>query len=467
MGSAFLSTMRCEPTTAWRCAFLGYLFCCLSLPHVARADDWAQWRGPDRTGVSKEKDLLPEWPADGPKLLWSVADIGVGYSGPAVVGDMLYIMGTRGDTEYLLALDVLSGKERWAVPIGPVFTFPGNSWGDGPRGTPAVVDNRVYALGGQGILLCAEAPPPPSGIGGEKEAPDVRTGRTLWRVNLPKDLGAVISSVGGGPEKIGWGYCESPLVDGRLVVCTPGGPEGTLAALDKDTGAVVWRSRGLTDPATYSSIVQASIESKKQYIQMTDQGPVAVDAATGQLAWRYLRKPPYRGFVIDTPVVDGNLVYATAGEGAGCDLIRIDVQAGVFRPQKVYANKTMANQHGGVVLIGDHIFGYSEGKGWVCQNLKTGKMISNEKRKLGRGSIIGVGEHVICRAEDDGTTVLCRASPKGWHELGRLKPPRESTKRKPNGKIWTHPVVANGRLYLRDQELLFCYDIHGPQSAVH
>jgi outer membrane protein assembly factor BamB len=374
-----------------------------------------------------------------------VADLGVGYSGPAVVGETLYVMGTRGDTEYLLALDVLSGKERWAAPIGPVFTFTGNSWGDGPRGTPTVVDKRVYTLGGQGILLAADA----------------ATGRTLWRVDLPKDLGGVISPIGGGPEKIGWGYCESPLVDGRLVICTPGGPGGTLAALDKDTGTVVWRSSGVTDPATYSSIVPASIGGKKQYVQMTDQGPVGIDAATGQLAWRYLRKPRYPGFVINTPVVDGNLVYATAAEGAGCDLIRINAGAGAFRPQKVYANKTMANQHGGVVLIADHIYGYSEGKGWVCQDLKSGKLVWNEKRKLGRGSIMGLGEHLICRAEDDGATVLCEASPKSWHELGRLKPPRESTKRKPNGKAWTHPVVANGRLYLRDQELLFCYDIHG------
>src|SRR5262249_50180186 len=158
------------------------------------------------------------------------------------------------------------------------------------------------------------------------------------------------------------------------------------------------------------------------------QGPVGIDAATGQLAWRYVRKPRYPGFVINTPILDGNLVYATAAEGAGCDLMKIDAKEGVFRPQRVYANKTMANQHGGVVLIGDHVYGYSEAKGWVCQDLKTGKMIWSEKRKLGRGSIIGVGEHLICRAEDDGTTVLCEAAPKGWQELGRLKPPRESTK---------------------------------------
>jgi outer membrane protein assembly factor BamB len=434
MGRALLKPLLAYTLTAF-----------LVLAHTTRADDWPEWRGPNRTGVSAEKNLLAQWPAGGPKLLWSVADLGVGYSGPAVVGDTLYVMGTRGDTEYLLALDVSSGKESWALPIGHVFTFPGNSWGDGPRGTPTVVDNRVYALGGQGVLIAADA----------------RSGRSVWRMDLPKNLDGVISSVGGGPEKIGWGYCESPLIDGRLLVCTPGGPEGTMAALDKDTGAIVWRSRGLTDPATYSSIVQASIDGKKQYIQMTDQGPVGVDAATGQVAWRYVRKPRYPGFVIDTPVVDGNLVYATAAEGAGCDLIRIDVEGGACRPKKVYSNKTMANQHGGVVRIGDHIFGYSEGKGWVCQDLKSGKLIWNEKRKLGRGSIIGLVEHLICHSEDDGTTALCQASPKDWQELGRLKPPRESTKRKPNGKVWTHPVVANGRLYLRDQELLFCYDIHG------
>jgi outer membrane protein assembly factor BamB len=430
---------------------MGLCLCGLSLPRVSKADDWPEWRGPNRTGVSSEKNLLPEWPAGGPKLLWSVAGLGVGYSGPSVVGETIYVMGSRGDTEYLFALDVRSGKERWAVPIGALFTFPGNSWGDGPRGTPTVADGRVYALGGQGILLAADA----------------QSGQVVWRVNLPKDLGGVISSVGGGPEKIGWGYCESPLVDGQRVVSTPGGPQGTMAALDKETGAVVWRSHGLTDPATYSSIVQALIDGKKQYVQMTDQGPVGVDAVSGQLAWRYLRKPHYPGFVIDTPVVDGNLVYATAGEGAGCDLIRIEADGNACRPHKLYASKTMANQHGGVVAVGDHVYGYSEGKGWVCQDFKTGKMIWNEKRKLGRGSIMAVPDRLICRSEDDGTTVLCQTTPNGWHEMGRLKPPRESTQRKPNGKLWTHPVVANGRLYLRDQELLFCYDIQGQGSSAH
>src|SRR5262245_3620004 len=194
MGTAFLRPVRSEAIISWAYVWAGFFLCSFGPPHAARGDDWPQWRGPYRTGVSAEKGLLSEWPAGGPKPLWSVADQGVGYSGPAVVGETLYVMGTRGDTESLLALDVHSGKERWAVPIGPLFTFPGNSWGDGPRGTPTVVDNRVYALGAQGILLAADA----------------RTGQVAWRANLPKDLGGIITSVGGGHEKIGWGYCESP-----------------------------------------------------------------------------------------------------------------------------------------------------------------------------------------------------------------------------------------------------------------
>jgi outer membrane protein assembly factor BamB len=409
---------------------------------TALGADWPQWRGPDRTDVSRETGLLPSWPKSGPPLVWSYAEAGVGYSGPAIVGRRLYTMGARGPTEYVLALDTETGKEVWASPVAPTFTFKGNSWGDGPRGTPTVEGDRVYALGGQGELVCLQA----------------ATGKEVWRLSLPKDLGGEVSPAGGGPEKIGWGFTESPVIDGDQLVCTPGGPGGTLAGIEKTTGKVLWRSKALTDPATYSSIVPTEIAGHRQYVQLTDRGLVGV-ARDGRLLWRYMRKPAYSDVVIPTPIAHNDEVYATAGYGAGCDLVRVTASNGKWKATKVYANKNMVNQHGGVVLVGEHLYGYSEGKGWVCQDFASGKLVWSEKRKLSRGSLTCVDHHLYCYGEDEGIVVLIQASPEGWKESGRFNLPRQSTLRKPNGKFWTHPVVADGRLYLRDQDLLFCFDV--------
>jgi outer membrane protein assembly factor BamB len=414
----------------------------LTLLSAANAADWAQWRGPDRTDVSAETGLLKSWPKDGPPLRWTYAEAGVGYSGPAVVGERLFTMGARGPTEYLVALDTKTGGEVWATPVGPTFTFKGNSWGDGPRSTPTVDGDRVYALGGQGELVCVEA----------------ATGKEVWRISLLKDLDGEVSPAGGGPEKIGWGYTESPLIDADRLVCTPGGKQGTMASLDKKTGQVQWRSQELTDPATYSSPVAAGIGGVRQYVQMTDLGVVGVAAQDGRLLWRYIRKPAYTDFVIPTPVIRGDEVYTTVG-GEGCDLIKVTHEGTKFKATKVYSNKNMKNQHGGGVLVDGHVYGFSDGKGWVCQDFKTGKIVWAEKRKLGRGSLTCADGRLYCYTEDGGTAALVEASPAGWKEIGRFALPRESKLHKPNGKIWTHPVVANGRLYLRDQELLFCFDV--------
>src|SRR5262245_42084735 len=219
--------------------------CFLSISLVARADDWPQWRGPNRDDVSKETGLLKSWPKDGPKLLWTFDKAGVGFSGPAVVGDRLYTMGGRDDKSFVFALDVKTGKEIWACPIGKVFK---NGWGDGPAGTPTIDGDFLYALDRQGELICVET----------------ASGTKRWSVNLAKDLHGQMMS--------GWGYTESVLVDGDQVVCCPGGKEGTIAALDKKTGKVKWRSKELTDKATYSSLVPTEIGGVRHYVQLTYKG---------------------------------------------------------------------------------------------------------------------------------------------------------------------------------------------------
>ncbi len=394
------------------------------------AVDWPQWQGPDRSNVSTEKGLLKEWPSRGPKLLWTFTDAGNGYSGPAIVGDRLYTMGADEETEYLFAIDLGTQKKLWSTKIGPRFI---NGWGDGPRGTPTVDGDLVFALGGQGNLICVKA----------------GSGEQVWTKSMQNDLGGEMMS--------GWGYTESPLVDGDVVVCTPGGKDGTLAALDKKTGEVRWRSKDYTDTAGYSSVVVSEAGGIRQYVQRTGQSVAGVAAKDGSLLWRF----PHTAntAAIPTPIVAGNYVFATSGYGSGCVLIQLTPHGQGITARKVYANKDMTNHHGGVVKVGDFLYGHSDRGGWICMEFKTGKVRWKVADKLRKGSITYADGHLYCYSENDGTVALIEASPDGWKESGRFKIARQTTLPRKGGHIWTHPVVANGRLYLRDQDLIFCYQV--------
>lgn len=407
-----------------------------------RADDWPQWQGPDRSNVSKETGLLKSWPKDGPKLLWTFDNAGVGFSGPAIVGDRLYSMGGREDTSFVFALDVKTGNELWSCPIGKTYR---NGYGDGPRGTPTIDGDSLYALDGQGELICVET----------------ATGKKRWSVNMEKDLHGEMMS--------GWGYSESVLVDGDQVVCCPGGKDGTIAALDKKTGKVMWRSKELTDKATYSSLVVAEVGGVRQYVQLTqkkgDEGAiVGVAAKDGKLLW-YHPRPGYRTAVIPTPIIHGDLVYATAGYDAGCDLLQISREGDKFQAKELYVkngqHNAMKNQHGGVVLVGDCIYGYSDGRGFTCQKLKTGEPAWDDKSKISKGSLTCVNGFLYYYAEGHGEVSLIEANSEKLKIISKFKTPKQ----KKEGSIWTHPVVANGCLYLRDQDLIFCYDVRENTAA--
>jgi outer membrane protein assembly factor BamB len=276
----------------------------------ALAGDWPQWRGPNRDDVSTETGLLKEWPADGPKRAWLFENAGMGYSGFSIAGGKLFTMGTRDGQEILLALDAVTGKELWASPIGGIL---GNGWGDGPRGTPTVDGDRVYALSGKGNLVAAQ----------------VADGKVLWTKSM--------SSLGG--KTPGWGYTESPLVDGALVVVTPGGDKGTMAALKKDSGEPVWQSAEITEGAQYSSIIPATINGKKQYVQLVMQTLFGVNPADGKLIWR----SQWSGStaVIPTPIVKGDEVFISSGYNAGCKKVKVNGS----EVTDVFLNKELGNHH--------------------------------------------------------------------------------------------------------------------------
>jgi outer membrane protein assembly factor BamB len=425
--------------------------CLVAVALPALADDWPQWRGPNRSGVSKETGLLNDWPAKGPPLVWTYRNTGYGFSTAAVVGDRLYTLGALGDDEYVIALDLKGDKpsEAWKVKLGPIFTFDDNVWGDGPRGTPTVDGNYVYALGGQGELVCVET-----------------NGKEIWRKNLIKDLG--------GEMMTEWGYSESPLIDGDKLICTPGGSKGTLAALDKQTGKVLWRSTGLKNKAPYSSVVVSEAGGVRQYVQNNyiseDDGGVVsgFDAKDGRVLWTGPLAKISSYAIAPTPIVRGDLVYVTAGYDYGCHLYQLKRAGDGFAASDLYKpreRRAVKNTHGGVVLVGEHIYGHSEKTGWVCQDLKTGKVAWLERDKLEcySGSITAA-DGMLYLYSDEGKAVLLKANPKAWEEHGLFTIPEKSkvveTRRTfRSAKIWTPPVIANGRLYLRDQELLFCFDI--------
>lgn len=414
----------------------------------ALGDDWPQYRGPNRDDVSAETGLMATWPTAGPRLLWTYNDAGIGYSGPAIVGDRLYTLGDRGEDELLIALDIPAGtsgnlKQAWAVKLGSKFDFKGNQWSAGPSSTPTVDGKLLYALSGNGELVCVQA----------------ADGQEVWRKHLPSELQAQVNPIGGGPKNLGWGFTWSPLVDGARLICTPGGPQGTVAALDKLTGKVVWQSGELTEQAAYTSAMVAEIDGVRQYVVLTNQGLRGVAAKEGKLLWKHDHKLGTE--VINSPMIHGSLIHLTVGTANGNDIIRLKRTGDVFAVEVVYTGNNLANHHGNVVRVGDFIYGSGGRGGFVCQRVADGEIVWSE-RKIPTGAVTYADGRLYCYGENDGSLHLVEASSQAANILGRFKIPQSSTARKPSGKIWTPPVVANGRLWVRDQELIFCFDVKSP-----
>ncbi|QJX00381.1 PQQ-binding-like beta-propeller repeat protein [Frigoriglobus tundricola] len=413
------------------------------------AADWPQWRGPNRDGVSTETGLLKEWPKGGPRLVWKAhlggAETGgVGYGSPVVVGDKLFITAAEddkdGQKEFAVCLNTKTGERVWKVELpageGPYLT----GWGSGPRSSPTADGDAIYVLGARGDLFRLKA----------------ADGAKVWSVNLKKDFGGSIP---------GWGYSESVLIDGDNLICTPGhskdGGKGTVLALDKKTGAKVWQSAELTDAAAYASLIAADIGGVRQYITQTSSAAVGVRAKDGKLLWRQTTLKRSVA-VIPTPIVHDGYAFFTSGYGAGCELFKLSSKDDTTAAEKVYSlNKLVANHHGGVVRIGDHIYGHTDsGNRWVCVEYKSEAADPVwESKELDKGSLIVADGRLYCYGQSKGTCVLVEASPKGWKESGRFEIPEKSQSPRRQGAIWAHPVVANGKLFLRDHELLFCYDI--------
>ena len=398
--------------------------------------DWPQWRGPERDGTSQESGLLKQWPAEGPKLLWQVNDIGDGYSTPAVVGTRIYLMSNRGmENEFVQALSTQDGKPVWTTRVGNVGNPDQNPPYPKARSTPTVDGDFIYALGSDGDLACLET----------------SSGKIRWQKSLRKEFG-------GQPGE--WAYAESPLVDGDVVVVTPGGAQATMVALNKKTGTVIWKSAVPGgDPAGYASAIVVQGGGRKQYVQFLEKGIVGVDAKTGEFLWRYKEvvKGPAQAF---TPVARGEYVYGGA-LSIGGGLVRLKPDGGGVAAEQVYFTRGLPNGFGGAVLVGDYLYGTEiAGKELVAAEFTTGK-VKWKAESLGMSSVAYADGHLYLHKEN-GDSVLVEATPEGYREKGRFTPPNQPKHKKVGQyaeSAFAYPVIANGRLYIRDLETLWAYDI--------
>jgi outer membrane protein assembly factor BamB len=401
----------------------------IQVSSIAGAADWPQWRGPHRDGISQEIGLLQEWPAEGPQLVWQAIDIGEGYSTPAVVGNRIYLISNKGmEDEYVQALDTKEGKEVWRQRIGNVGPNKGPQY-PGSRSTVTVDGGMLYALGSDGDLTCLAA----------------ADGKVRWQKNLRTDFA-------GEPGQ--WAYAESPLIDGDVLVCTPGGAEATIVALDKRTGDGIWKSaiEG-GDQAAYASAIVVDVGNVKQYVQFLQKGLVGVDAKTGAFLWRYERTAQGSPANIPTPVADGNLVYSAAGRSGG-GLVKLTANGNAVDAEQVYFEPKLPTSIGGAVEIDGLLYG-TTGQGLVCADFATGEP-KWQDRSVGASAVCFADGRLYLHSEEDDVALVV-ATAEGYQEKGRFKLPNQPDRGR--GKAWAYPVVANARLYIRDLGMLWCYDV--------
>ncbi len=382
----------------------------------ANSANWPQWRGPNRDGISKETGLLKQWPAEGPPLVWKAAGAGAGYSSFSIANGRLYTMGLRGEREFVVAFDVATGKEAWATPNGSAFR---NDRGDGPRGTPTVDGDRVYALGGSGDLSVFDA----------------RTGRVIWTKNILREFGG---------RNITWGISESPLIVGDKLLVNPGGPGASVVALNKSDGSLIWKSQ--SDRAGYSSAIPIQVNGGTQVVFFTHQRAVGLDLNDGHLLWEYAR-PANDVANAATPIARANRVFISSDYGTGGGVVEITAEG---KAQEIWFTKDMRNHHSSSVLVGDHLYGFSSAI-LTAMKFDTGE-IAWKDRSVGKGSLVYADGRLYCFSEN-GVMGLVEATPAGYVEKGRFRIEQGSL------PTWTHPVVAGGRLYLRDQDTIYAYDV--------
>ncbi|CAM2066236.1 PQQ-like beta-propeller repeat protein [Sulfidibacter corallicola] len=421
-------------------SFLAISLCfCLGGSLFAAGPDWPQWRGPDRTGIAPAKNLLTQWPKDGPPLVWRNQGLGNGYSSLAIHGDAIFTMGDIGEKQYVVAASRKDGSVLWKTEVGKAWV---DQYG-GTRSTPTYNDNHIYSISTEGLLTCLAA----------------KTGKVVWKKHLKREFGGFMAA-GNDWE---WKFSESPLVDGDRVVVTPGSKDALIVALNKKTGAEIWRTKQPdmgekgADGAAYASIVIGNALGIKQYVTLTGRGAVGIAAADGKFLWGYNRIAN-KVANIPTPIVEGNHVFVSTGYGTGAALLEIVREGDGTAAKEVYfleANK-MQNHHGGMIYHKGHIFaGTAHNKGFpICLDMKSGDIKWGPVRNEGKGSAaLSMADGHLYFRYQNGLMVLVEATTDEYREKGSFMIPEVKN------FSWSHPVIAGDKLYLREQDKLYCYDL--------
>ncbi|HYO80668.1 MAG TPA: PQQ-binding-like beta-propeller repeat protein [Bryobacteraceae bacterium] len=385
--------------------------------------DWPQWHGPDRTNLSRETGLLKQWPQGGPKLLWSTRGLGTGYGTVAIQGNRIYVQGAKGGKSVALGLDRADGRILWTAPVGRALD---QDRGGGPRSTPTVNGENIYVLTENGDLACIR----------DKDS------HIVWNRNILADYN------GRNPN---WHISESPLIDGNMLVVTPGGRNGGMVAMDKASGKDIWRCTEMSGGAGYASCIVADVHGVRTIMNLTGAAGVGVRASDGKLMWAY-EKPANNVANCTTPVYSDNKVFYTSAYGTGCGLLQLSNQGGSIRGDEAYFTRDMQNHHGGVVLVNGHLYGFSNAI-LTCMNFADGAVRWRD-RSVGKGSVTYADGMLYLLGENQ-QVGLAEATPDGYREKGRF------SIEDAGWPSWAHPVVCGGKLYIRNQDTLSCYSVQG------
>jgi outer membrane protein assembly factor BamB len=395
------------------------LFFCL-IYSVFAEDNFSQWRGPDRDGKYPDKNLLRQWPDQGPDLVWSATGFGEGYSSPAVTSQGVYLTGMIDGTGYLFAMDK-NGKLGWRIPYGPEW----QDGHDGARSTPTVVADRIYLISGQGKAVCF----------------NTNDGKVVWEIDLIESFGA---------RNLRWGMTESLLVDGDRVFCTPGGSEAMIVILDRITGKTLKIIQGNGEKSGYCSPKIITHNGKRLLLTMTGESVVGLDAETGDYFWQQEHENG-RGINPNTPIYHEGYVYVVSGYGRGGQLVKLSDDGKDV--EQIWSDETLDSQMGAAMLVDGYIYGSGHrNKGWHCINWKTGE-VQYTSKELGRKGNIILAEGLFYCYGEKGDVGLVRPNPKNFDVISSFELTEGS------GPHWAHPVIEDGKLYIRHGDVLLVYDI--------
>lgn len=400
--------------------------CCFIFGGVGYSDGagdafWPQFHGPERTNISAEKGLLQKWPEGGPELVWTAKGLGHGYSTVSIAGGLIYTSGNVERDTVITALD-LDGQTVWRYKNGKVWTknYPGT------RATPTFDEGRLYDLSPVGNIVCLDA----------------KSGKKIWGYNILDKFGG---------KNTQWALCESLLVDGDRLICSPGGPKTCMVALNKKDGSVVWEAESTGDLAGYSSPSLVEYGGLRIVVTMTNKAMIGVNADTGELQWR-VKHISYADENVLMPIYEDGCVFASTLL-AGSVKWKINVKDGKATLEELWRTQEMDNHHGGVVLIDGYLYGTSTVKNrnlWVCLDWETGEM-KYKAKGVGKGSVT-VADGLLYTFSENRLMGIVRLTPSGHDVISSFEIPK-------GGKAmsWAHPVVCGGRLYLRHGEFLYAY----------